>query len=56
MLHAAAAAIAAGLGVVYFGARLGRERTLPRARALLLATVIYLPAVLCVMVVDRRVL
>jgi protoheme IX farnesyltransferase len=52
----AAAAIAGGLGVLYFGARLGRERTLPRARALLLATVIYLPAVLCVMVVDRRVL
>jgi protoheme IX farnesyltransferase len=50
-----AAAIAAGLGVLYFGARLGRERTLPRARALLLATVFYLPALLCVMVLDRRV-
>ncbi|PWT99471.1 MAG: protoheme IX farnesyltransferase [Terriglobia bacterium] len=52
----AAAAIAAGLGVVYFGARLGRQRTLRRARALLLATVFYLPALLCVMVLDRRVL
>jgi len=51
-----AAAIAAGLGVVCFGARLGRERSLPRARALLLATVFYLPALLCVMVLDRRVL
>lgn len=51
-----AAAIAAGLGVVYFGARLGRERSLPRARALLLATVCYLPVLLCVMVLDRRVL
>ena len=52
----AGAAIAAGLGVLYFGARLGRERTLPRAHALLLATVFYLPALLCVMVLDRRVL
>jgi protoheme IX farnesyltransferase len=52
----AAAAIAAGLGVLYFGMRLGRERTLPRAHALLLATVFYLPALLCVMLLDRRVL
>jgi protoheme IX farnesyltransferase len=52
----AATAVAAGLGVVYFGARLGRERTLPRARALLLATVFYLPALLWVMVLDRRIL
>jgi heme o synthase len=49
-----AAAIAAGLGVLYFGARLGREKSLPRARALLLATVFYLPALLGVMVLDRR--
>ena len=52
----AGVATAAGLGVLYFGARMGRERTLSRARALLLATVFYLPAVLCVMVLDRRVL
>jgi protoheme IX farnesyltransferase len=52
----AAAAIAAGLGLLYFGARLGRERTLRRAHALLLATVFYLPALLGVMVLDRRVL
>ena len=51
-----ATAIAAGVVVLYFGARLGRERSLPRARALLLATVFYLPALLCVMVLDRRVL
>lgn len=51
----AAAAIAAGLGVLYFGARLGRERSQPRARALLLATVLYLPVLLGVMVLDRRV-
>jgi heme o synthase len=49
-----AAAITAGLGVLYFGARLRRERTLPSARALLLATVFYLPVLLCVMVLDRR--
>ena len=50
----APAAIAAGLGMLYFGARLGRERTLARAHALLLATVFYLPALLGVMVLDRR--
>ena len=51
----AAPAIAAGLGVLYFAARLGREKTLRRAHTLLLATVFYLPALLCVMVLDRRV-
>ena len=51
-----AAAIAGGLGVLYFGARMARERTSPRAGALLLATVFYLPALLCVMVLDRRAL
>lgn len=50
----AATAIAGGLGVLYFGARLGRERTLRQARALLLATVFYLPVLLGVMVLDRR--
>ena len=50
----AAVAIAAGLGIVSFGARLGLERSVRNARALLLATVAYLPAVLCVMVWDRR--
>lgn len=52
----AGAAIAAGLGILYFGARLGRQRTLARAHALLLATVFYLPAVLGAMALDRRVL
>jgi protoheme IX farnesyltransferase len=51
-----AAAIAAGAVLLYFGARLGRERTLARAHGLLLATVLYLPALLGVMVFDRRVL
>jgi protoheme IX farnesyltransferase len=49
----AAAAIAAGFGVLYFGARLQRERSVARAHALLLATVFYLPALLGVMVLDR---
>jgi len=52
----AVAAIGAGLGLLYFGARLRRERTPPRARALLVATVFYLPVLLAVMVLDRRVL
>src|SRR5262245_16926481 len=52
----AAVAIAAGLGLLYFGARLGIKRTAARAHAVLLATVLYLPVVLAVMVLDRRVL
>jgi protoheme IX farnesyltransferase len=51
----AAAAISGGLGMVYFGARMCHEGTSRGARALLLATVFYLPALLCVMVSDRRV-
>jgi heme o synthase len=50
----AGAAVAAGLGLLYFGVRLGRERTSLRARHVLLASVLYLPALLAVMVVDRR--
>jgi protoheme IX farnesyltransferase len=50
------AAIAAGLGLLYFGARLRREKTAAHARSLLLATVVYLPMLLGVMVLDRRVL
>jgi hypothetical protein len=34
---------------------LGSKRTATRAHALLLATVLYLPVVLAVMVLDRRV-
>ena len=52
----AIAAIVAGLGVVYFGTQLKCERTSARARGLLLASVAYLPALLGVMVLDRRVL
>jgi protoheme IX farnesyltransferase len=50
----AAAAIAAGLVLLYFGVRLGRERSLARARHVLLASVLYLPAVLALMVLDHR--
>jgi protoheme IX farnesyltransferase len=50
----AIAAVAAGLGMLFIGARLQRERTVARARHVLLASVVYLPALLAVMVLDRR--
>jgi protoheme IX farnesyltransferase len=50
----AATAIAAGLVLVYFGARLGRDRTFVGARHVLLASVLYLPVLLGVMVLDRH--
>jgi heme o synthase len=50
----AATAFAGGLGLLHFGVRLGRDRTLARARMLLLASVCYLPALLGIMVLDRR--
>jgi heme O synthase-like polyprenyltransferase len=49
----AVAAIAAGIGLLYIGVRLGRDRTCARARHVLLASVLYLPIVLAVMVIDR---
>ena len=52
----AVAAVAAGLGLLYFGVRLGCERTLTSARHVLLASVVYLPMLLAVMVLDRRAL
>jgi protoheme IX farnesyltransferase len=52
----AAAAIAAGGAFLYFGTQLRRQRTPARAHAVLLASVFYLPALLAVMVMDRRVL
>jgi heme o synthase len=51
-----AAAIAAGLVLLYFGVRLGRERRLVGARHVLLASVLYLPALLTVMLLDRHAL
>ena len=50
----AAAALIAGFGVLYFGARMGRKRNLASAHALLLATVFYLPTLFGVMVLDRK--
>jgi len=47
------AAVAAGLGLLYFGVRLGRERTFARARQVLLASVLYLPILLAAMVISR---
>jgi protoheme IX farnesyltransferase len=49
----AVAAVAAGLGLLYFGVQLGRQRTFSRARHVLLASVLYLPVTLAVMVIDR---
>jgi protoheme IX farnesyltransferase len=51
----ATTAVAIGLGLLFFGMRLGRERTFARARHVLLASVFYLPALLAVMVLDRRI-
>jgi heme o synthase len=48
-----AAAVAAGMGLLYIGVRLGRDRSCARARHVLLASVLYLPLVLAVMVIDR---
>jgi heme o synthase len=39
--------------LLYCGVRLRRERTLLRARHVLLASVLYLPVLLGVMVLDR---
>lgn len=47
-------AIGAGAGLLYFGLRLARDRTRARARKVLLASVLYLPVLLAVMVIDRR--
>jgi protoheme IX farnesyltransferase len=47
-------AIGAGMGLLYFGMRLGYDRTHTRARQVLLASVLYLPALFAVMVFDRR--
>lgn len=52
----AVSAVAFGLGVFYFGRRFRRERTVARARALLLATVLYLPVLFSVMLLDRSAL
>jgi len=49
----AVAAVAAGLVLLYFGVRLGRERTCASARHVLLASVLYLPTLFAVMVIGR---
>jgi len=51
-----AAAIAAGLALLCFSVRLAHKRNASCARAVLVASVVYLPIVLAVMVADRRVL
>jgi len=48
-----AAAVVGGLVLLYYGTRLERERTIVAARHVLLASVLYLPVLLGVMVLDR---
>ena len=50
----AGAAVAAGAGLLWFGVRLGRERSCINARRVLLASVCYLPVLLGAMVLDSR--
>jgi protoheme IX farnesyltransferase len=49
----AVTAVVAGLALLYFGLRLGRQRTHASARHVLLASVLYLPALFAAMVIDR---
>jgi len=46
-------ALLLGAGFLHYGLRVARERTIPRARGVLLASVIYLPILYCLMLVDR---
>jgi heme O synthase-like polyprenyltransferase len=50
----AIAAIAAGLGLLYFAMLLRCDRTLARARHVLLASVLYLPILLAAMVLNSH--
>ena len=47
-------AVAAGIGMTYFGALMRSRKTAGRARAVLVALGLYLPLVLSVMVLDGR--
>jgi protoheme IX farnesyltransferase len=46
-------ALLLGAGFLHYGLRVARERTIGRARGVLLASVIYLPILYCLMLVDR---
>jgi protoheme IX farnesyltransferase len=50
----AMAAVAAGLGFLHFGVRFVRERTFVRARQVLLASVLYLPMLFALMMIDQK--
>jgi heme o synthase len=50
----ATAAVMACFGMLYFVAQFARKRTTAGARAVLFASVSYLPAILAVMLLDRR--
>lgn len=46
-------ALLLGAGFLHYGLRVARERTISRARGVLLASVFYLPLLYCLMLVDR---
>ena len=46
-------ALLLGLWFLYSGVRVARDRTLVRARAVLIASVLYLPAIYGLMLVDK---
>jgi len=46
-------ALLLGAGFLHYGLRVARERTISRARGVLLASVFYLPILYCLMLVDR---
>jgi protoheme IX farnesyltransferase len=48
-----AGALLLGLGFLYAGVRVARERTVARARAVLLSSVVYLPFLYGLMLADR---
>ena len=51
-----AGAVIFGLGFLWFSFEFGRARSAQAARRVLLASVLYLPAVLLLMVIDRTAL
>jgi heme o synthase len=46
-------ALALGLGLLYYGLRIGADRTRQQARRVLLASVVYLPVLFSLMLIDR---
>jgi protoheme IX farnesyltransferase len=49
-----AVAVMLGVGFLYYSARLAYQRSNAAARKLLMASIVYLPLVLLLMVLDKR--